>query len=840
MGRFCLVVTLLVGSLLPNSAKVDGQESAKNLSDREATTAPENCLFYTSWATPEMEAGNNHALLLMEEPEVVRFKKQLVKQGKKLIQLMMQEQPDVVAKSGFGVLSRMAESLFSKSGRMYIRDLNFNPENQSLQIMSAIVFDVGDDAKDLADAIAALAKVSGAELGKETINEVEFHKLAANGPMLSDVYLGASKGRVLLFTDKATVTEEMDRIESGKGKPAKWLVDLKGRMKISNQSSVSYVNLKALMDKFVPLGGQQAVEVVKELGLNQLATYEAAAGYDDEGMISKSLVRYSGKPRGILSVFNSASLDKGHLDAIPADALYAYSFNMSLENAMETFERVATKISPEMWSEFDRGMKSFQRELGFHPYEDLVAHLGSTWTIFNGQGDGWFGGLTLLVDLEDGDEINTTNQKIVRLLEQFSEDEYAGFELTYESFKGTNIYGVVALDFPMPLRPSWCVSDNKLIVGLFPQAVRTQLAPHPDDKKLSLDFVDIGTSKDGKLIGVGYSDTQQQFSMIYPYAQMMMAMAPTMLYEMGMPEEVENEVFDALSKISLPTPRSIHRHLRPMTTVTKSTDEGIESTTRQTIPSVNVAVAAPVAVALLLPAVQAAREAARRTQSMNNLKQIALACHNFHDVFKGFPAGYSVDDEGKPLLSWRVHILPFIEQNALYDQFHLDEPWDSEHNIKLLDKMPQVYRAPNSVAGENKTVYRGFGGEGAIMKGSTRAKRTRGTTFGQIRDGSSNTVMFMEVSDELAIEWTKPEVLDFSETKPSLLFGNSPGGTNAALADGSVQFLSNLIDEKALEWMINMSDGRGFYDGSDRFDKLPRALESKEAIEIEEEAIDRK
>jgi hypothetical protein len=85
-------------------------------------------------------------------------------------------------------------------------------------------------------------------------------------------------------------------------------------------------------------------------------------------------------------------------------------------------------------------------------------------------------------------------------------------------------------------------------------------------------------------------------------------------------------------------------------------------------------------VALLLPAVQAAREAARRTQSTNNLKQLILGLLNYESANGHFPPHASYSPDGKPLLSWRVHILPYLEEQALYSQFRLDEPWDSEHN----------------------------------------------------------------------------------------------------------------------------------------------------------------
>ena len=100
----------------------------------------------------------------------------------------------------------------------------------------------------------------------------------------------------------------------------------------------------------------------------------------------------------------------------------------------------------------------------------------------------------------------------------------------------------------------------------------------------------------------------------------------------------------------------------------------------------------PVMLALLLPAVQAAREAARRAQCTNNLKQIGLAMHNYASANGAFPPAAIYDANGKPLLSWRVLILPYLEQDSLYKQFHLAEPWDSPHNKRtLLAQVPPLF-----------------------------------------------------------------------------------------------------------------------------------------------------
>ena len=123
-------------------------------------------------------------------------------------------------------------------------------------------------------------------------------------------------------------------------------------------------------------------------------------------------------------------------------------------------------------------------------------------------------------------------------------------------------------------------------------------------------------------------------------------------------------------------------------------------------------------IGLLLPAVQKVREAAQRTSSINNLKQIALAMHNYNSTYGAFPAAAICDKKtGKPLLSWRVAILQYIEEEALYKQFKLDEPWDSEHNLKLAKNMPKIYFHPKAnKPGDDKTHYRLFYGKGAAFE----------------------------------------------------------------------------------------------------------------------------
>jgi hypothetical protein len=217
-----------------------------------------------------------------------------------------------------------------------------------------------------------------------------------------------------------------------------------------------------------------------------------------------------------------------------------------------------------------------------------------------------------------------------------------------------------------------------------------------------------------------------------------------------------------------------------------------------------------VLVALLLPAVQASREAARRAQSMNHLKQLGLAMHNFHDAYQAFPAAYSMDAEGRPLLSWRVHLLPFLEERRLYDQFRLDEPWDSPHNRQLIAQMPDVFRAPGSQAPPGKTNFLGIRGEGMALIAPKRPEPTpRGSSFRDFIDGLSNTLMIVEANDESAVEWTRPVDFEPDATQPTKgLVGLRPGGFQALFGDGSVRFISETIDNVTLMRLFTKADGQ--------------------------------
>jgi hypothetical protein len=203
--------------------------------------------------------------------------------------------------------------------------------------------------------------------------------------------------------------------------------------------------------------------------------------------------------------------------------------------------------------------------------------------------------------------------------------------------------------------------------------------------------------------------------------------------------------------------------------------------------------------------IRQAREAARRSQCTNNLKQIGLAMHDYYRAYGAFPPAFSKSPDGKPLLSWRVHILPFLGQKALYDEFHNDEPWDSEHNKTLISRMPAVYTCPSgsrAPAKEGKTTYLTPRGPSTTFPG------THAIEIRDIEDGTANTILVVDASDAAAVTWTKPDDWDISvELKVQSLFGHHPKGTNIGLADGRVLFLKETVTPKVLHNLTTRSGG---------------------------------
>ncbi len=210
--------------------------------------------------------------------------------------------------------------------------------------------------------------------------------------------------------------------------------------------------------------------------------------------------------------------------------------------------------------------------------------------------------------------------------------------------------------------------------------------------------------------------------------------------------------------------------------------------------------------AYALGSIAAALAKTPEIEARNRLRYQAIAMHNFHQDHGSFPPSASYDDNGKPLLSWRVHLLPYLgdEAVALYQRFRLDEPWNSPHNKTLIAKMPKVFQDPSGKVKEpGMTRIVVPIGEGFVFDGSETGVRVR-----DIRDGTSNTIMMIEAAPESAVIWTRPQDLVIDPKDP--LKGVVAAGQshfNVLAVDGALHRIPGTIDKKKFMALLTR-DGR--------------------------------
>lgn len=208
-------------------------------------------------------------------------------------------------------------------------------------------------------------------------------------------------------------------------------------------------------------------------------------------------------------------------------------------------------------------------------------------------------------------------------------------------------------------------------------------------------------------------------------------------------------------------------------------------------------------VALLLPAVQQAREAARRSQSKNNLKMIALGMHNYHDTHRIFPPGGIETTDGKPYHGWQTHILPFVDNAPLYNQIDFDQPWSTPANQALFKQEIPYYLNPTI---SEKKSPDGLG-LSHYVGNELFLKKNAGIRLRDITDGTTNTIMAVEAGENFK-PWGDPT--NIANPSNIMRAGKKTayrGGRHVLMADGSVRFISENIAPETLKHLSIPNDG---------------------------------
>jgi prepilin-type processing-associated H-X9-DG protein len=210
----------------------------------------------------------------------------------------------------------------------------------------------------------------------------------------------------------------------------------------------------------------------------------------------------------------------------------------------------------------------------------------------------------------------------------------------------------------------------------------------------------------------------------------------------------------------------------------------------------------------ILPAIQRTGHG-RRPQCMNNLRNIVLALHNYHSGHGSLPSPYIADANGRPMHSWRVLILPYLDRNDLYELYRFDEPWDGPNNSKLHDLIADVFRCPQDHGGNKSTVTSYV----AVVGPDTNWPADRSVKLDDVADGLSNTLLVVEIANS-GIHWMEPRDLHVSQMT-RMINGKSgqgissahPGGAAVGFADGRVRFLSETTPAATIEALLTIRGG---------------------------------
>ncbi|MFT5327270.1 MAG: hypothetical protein ACI8P0_005159 [Planctomycetaceae bacterium] len=573
-------------------------------------------------------------------------------------------------------------------------------------------------------------------------------------------------------------------------------------------------------------------DIAKVVGLDNVGAAISQSGYKGKALWSETVLQVDGEKRGLLALGDHETITFDRLPPLPADTstFAAGSFSLSkFYDDMLTMVRDAAKLGPpEIAQQIEQGLEAAPQIIGFDPKKDLFDTLGNVTTVYLDSSQDFlgFGGVAIVTEVKDAEKLKRTLDHVLLMAEaaaggEFSvvrSEQYGRQIITFE-VEGVEFGGLV-------------VDKDWVIAGLMPQTAEAALLRIDGKLDHFVPSRELQVALDAmpkEFTSITVSNPRRIYRALMGYAPLLFSGAQAGLRNSGMfPRDLELPVKLA----DVPPSELVVRPLFPNVLVSESTENGFRWVSRGSLPSlpfggdvggIGSVGTVGVMAALLLPAVQQARMAARRTQSRNNLKQLLLAMHNYHDVYNTFPAG-TVEDSAEEVddrLSWIVSILPFIEQAALYEQIDQKSGWKSEANTDWTGFNLQMLRNPaESNALEGATHYVGMAGigkdaanlkiddPGAGMFGYNRQTRLR-----DITDGTSNTIAITEASDDFG-PWAqggRSTLRGLTEEPyingPDGIGSSFPGGMDAGFSDGSVRFISENIDPEVFKALITIRGG---------------------------------
>ncbi|RLS58269.1 MAG: DUF1559 domain-containing protein [Planctomycetota bacterium] len=572
-------------------------------------------------------------------------------------------------------------------------------------------------------------------------------------------------------------------------------------------------------------------EILVALGLDNLNSIGVQGGIKGRSLTSLTTLDAPGERRGLLSLLDQQSITVADLPPLPAklNSLMATSFDSAaaVNTIFDTAVALEGVLSPD--TAIVQSARAEARDrMGMDLVDDLLSSLGSVTCLYNDEAQTGFGIMpAMIVQVKDSEKLQTgLNKLLVELLPQISNGQV---NTRVEENEGGKTYHIESIQ--AGVSPAILVTDEWMCVSFLPQPVRAfemRLAgqlPQWDAASLPEETTLVMPES---FTGLSIIDPRSTYRLIVGLAPVGASLAQAAMVQSHMLPPNSPPVF-VISE--LPPAELVTQPMFPNVSWSTVDENGWTTRTSSSVPGLPIpggdggvsSVAVPaVLVALLLPAVQQAREAARRSQSKNNMKQLLLAMHNYHDTFNHFPPGTVPNDdlEVEERLSWMVSILPYMDQAPLYNQVDMKEGYASAANEMPLMVAIPTYMNPSIPPGGGVTHYVGIGGiteEGPTAElpspvagifGYNRATRMR-----DITDGTSNTFAIAE-SDGYTGAWAQGGAATIRSLtqQPYIkgadgIGGPAIGGCHFGMADGAVRFVSENTDPQVLEALATMQGG---------------------------------
>lgn len=748
--------------------------------------APDECLFHLSTAGLAAAKGDTKNLTerMLADPEMREFLAAVAAQFSAAARRAAPAPPEATA-----AVTTLVETALTRPMAITVEQLRLRAGGDPPEVAASLVIRVGDDGPAIAKAMETVLtpvwRGFSATIapGLKNADDPQEVRIAGGTWRRSELMFvgplswGLNDGSYVVALGPGSLESLVKRLgDKGRKAPA-WKADLEKRMPVARRSTLTYLDAGAVVKILSGLeapGRDRFLAVLDASGIAKLDSAGAITGMTDEGVSSALWLGFQGAPAGLFAK-PASGIGPRELARVPVDATMAQTWSLDLSKTLATLLDVVAAGDPAAAAGPREALEQFRAVAGIDIDAHLLKPLGPDWTVLSVPAPGgMLPNLAIVAGVRDRPTFARTHKALLGILRNAMAANPDGPRVAVREipYRGQTLFclEVAGPDMAFPATPTWCLADDRLVVTLSPQLMKTLLARDAADGGIAKLPQVREAVEGGAPALVGVMDPVSLVGSLCGLYEMAAPVARSMLGQRGI----------AIDPPQLPPSTAIMPYVRPSVSVVRHEADGILVRSTGSVPLgpltagggvLGVSPAStPVIIGLLLPAVQSAREAARRTQAMNNIRQVMLAMLSHEDAKRRLPSQAICDAGGKPLLSWRVAILPYVEEAALYRQFHLDEPWDSEHNRKLIPLMPAFLADPGATPEQVRaglTTLQVLTGPGTPFPEPGRA-----LNLGQISDGTSRTLAVVEVTPDNAVPWTKPEDHPFDPARPLAGVGN--------------------------------------------------------------------